>query len=75
MYCGITDPEKNRGNLFHLPLARCDLADSVVQLEAARFEDAIISTSKEKGRTGIVLLPNVRALIDGVSTYCWSLAS
>jgi hypothetical protein len=66
MFCGITDPEKLEVTSFTLRLARCSPANTVLQLESARFEDAIISTSKENGRTGIVLLPNVRALIDKV---------
>jgi len=45
----------------------CGITDpEKLMLEVARFEDAIISTSKDNGRTGIVLLPNVRALIDNL---------
>jgi HAD superfamily hydrolase (TIGR01509 family) len=45
----------------------CGVTDpEKLELEAARFEDAIITTSKENGRSGIVLLPGVRAIIDNL---------
>ena len=65
-FCGVIDPEKLEVTSPTLHLARCSPANTALQLEAARFEDAIITTSKENGRAGIVLLPGVRALIDNV---------
>jgi len=45
----------------------CGVTDpEKLELEAARFEDAIITTSTDDGRTGIVLLPGVRAIIDNL---------
>lgn len=64
MFCGITDPEKLQVTSLAFPLIT---ANTALQLEAARFEDAIITSSKkENGRSGIILLPGVRALIDNV---------
>lgn len=39
---------------------------AVLQDEAARFEQAIVSTSTEGGRKGIVLLPGVSPILDEV---------
>jgi beta-phosphoglucomutase-like phosphatase (HAD superfamily) len=45
----------------------CGVTDpEKLELEVARFEDAIITMSKENGRSGIVTLPGVRALIDNL---------
>lgn len=40
-----------------------------IQREAKRFEEAIISTSTEGGRPGIVLLPGAKAVIDEVRSH------
>ncbi|KAI0265810.1 phosphatase [Gloeopeniophorella convolvens] len=45
----------------------CGIVDpKELEREATRFEEAIITTSRENGREGIVLLPGVRPIMDGL---------
>ncbi|OJA09307.1 hypothetical protein AZE42_03123 [Rhizopogon vesiculosus] len=39
-------------------------SETELEREAARFEEAIITSSKSKGRKGITILPGVRSIID-----------
>jgi len=63
-YCGITsETELDVGSFLLHALRNTDICQ---QREAARFEEAIVTSSKANGRQGITLLPGVRSIIDEV---------
>ena len=49
-------------------LCYCNVEHSP-QREAERFESAIVTTSSEGGKQGIVLLPGVKDIIDNVCCH------
>ncbi|KAF8165520.1 HAD-like domain-containing protein [Crassisporium funariophilum] len=60
----------------------CKIEDpEILEQEAERFEKAIVSTSTEGGRQGIVLLPGVRSILDELapgrflSNPCWAICT
>jgi len=67
-YCGIQDPEilEVRYLFRSLLLSRLN---AVLQAEAQRFEQAIVTTASEQGRQGIVLLPGVNGVMDEVRSH------
>ncbi|ETW83734.1 hypothetical protein HETIRDRAFT_47108 [Heterobasidion irregulare TC 32-1] len=60
----------------------CGIEDpEELEREAARFEGAIVSSSKDNGGQGIILLPGVREIIDELApgakypTPCWTICT
>ncbi|THH12494.1 hypothetical protein EW146_g7646 [Bondarzewia mesenterica] len=60
----------------------CGIEDPIeLENEAVRFEEAIVTSSKENGGQGIVLLPGVREIIDEVAPGakypkpCWTICT
>ena len=61
--CGITDPDELEVSDPSSPIL-WDVETS--KREATRFEEAIVDTSTEDGRPGIILLPGVKEIMQEV---------
>ena len=68
-YCKIDDPDELEVSLSLDAQIWSDLTHWLLQREAVRFEKAVVETSKENGRQGIVQLPGVSAIMDEVRLY------
>jgi hypothetical protein len=66
-YCGIEDPVELHVRSTFLPQDICILFQC--QKQAERFEQAIITSSTENGRKGIVLLPGAATILDEVRPW------